>query len=92
MKNSDAPYGKPIPALGKPPSASMHRPRTRVEQEWCWFYYVDLITNHPQGARFVLDNLEKLPTFKANWEGAKPKYTGFGAKYGNFSRRQPKHL
>lgn len=92
MKHSEAPYGEHIPDLGPPPRQDMHRPRTREEQIWCWFYYVDMIVNHPHGARYVLDNLDRLPTFKCNWEGSKPKNTGFGLKYGNFSRRKPKPL
>ena len=91
LLNNGEPYCYVLPELGPAPSES-NRPRNRKDKLWCWFYYLDLIQNHPLGARWVLDNLDKIPSFKANWDSFNDENMPKKHKYRRISRREPKPL
>lgn len=91
LPNLGNPYCDKLPILGKVPSND-NRPRSRYDQLWCWFFYLDFIQNDPSGARFVLDNLDKIPTFKSNWDAGLAKNGLRNHRKRKNPRREPKAL
>lgn len=56
----------PIKVLPLRPKQDMRRPLTRDEQLFCWHHWITIILN-PAYTRYVLDELETIPTFNATW-------------------------
>lgn len=63
-------YGLSFPEIPRP-KPDLSKPESRLEKMYCWRYYLDLLLN-PESTGWVLDNLEQLPTFNAEW-GCRPE-------------------
>jgi hypothetical protein len=63
LPNNGEPYCEKLPYL-EPPTFTVSEPKSRAQKLYCWFYYLELIQKDPS---LVLDNLDKIPTFRANW-------------------------
>jgi hypothetical protein len=60
-----SPYGEKLQFLVRPKS-ELQRPKTKYEKAYCWVYWLELIQD-PAHTRWVLDNLDNLPTFSTSW-------------------------
>jgi hypothetical protein len=65
------PYGEVLPFLVRPRD-ELQRPNTKYEKAYCWVYWLALIQD-PAHTRWVLDNLEVLPTFQTTWGESREK-------------------
>ena len=70
--SSYSPYCEHIPPLRRPTSASMTKPKTYEDKMYCWFFWLEAIQD-PELTGQILDDLERLPTFTADW-GKHHKY------------------
>jgi hypothetical protein len=65
LSDDFSPYGEKLPFLVRPKS-ELQRPLTKYEKAYCWVYWLELIQD-PAHTRWVLDNLDNLPTFNTSW-------------------------
>lgn len=60
------PYDLHPPKINRPTQDGLTRPCSYDEQIYCWYHWIRLILD-PARTREVLNDLEKLPEFKATW-------------------------
>lgn len=60
------PYGVDIPSLPKRPYVNMSIPETHEDKLYCWYYWIEKILN-PRTTGMVLENIDRLPEFRASW-------------------------
>ena len=61
-----SPYVDDIPELTRPTEESLNKPITYDDKLYCWFFWMEAILN-PALTRKVLDEVEYLPEFNAQW-------------------------
>ena len=61
----DEPYCINAPLIPRP-RVDLSRPATKLERMYCWRYWINRILD-PYHTRDVLDNVEYIPEFNAEW-------------------------
>ena len=60
------PYCHTLPKLTRPTQNTLSKPLTKAEKEYCWFYWLEAI-QEPSLTGWILDHLDQIPAFNANW-------------------------